>query len=336
MQQLQRTERKEYIDVARGIAIILMVLGHLGLKNPLTQIIYSFHMPLFFVIAGMTISIDQKLPVYINKRIIRIIVPYLLFAFIFSIPDFEAWVNVLYGSRNTISLAGSSTPLWFLPCLFCADIIFQLVLRLHKNGRGTSKYILIVGNNIILAIVGALLQKLDFTKVLGMPFSLDIALLALPFICFGWLIKEMATIESKSRACLISIGLVAALLVVVLYQFNLPESLTQGFNHIELSIGSIGNVPIFYLCAFAGSIAVITISCSINKCYILSQMGKSTLTCLGIHGVVIRILRAAGSYFGWNIIAVGLLSLTVAVLSTLLLNPVLKRYVPNIIGLNKT
>lgn len=336
MQQLQKTERKEYIDVARGIAIILMVLGHLGLKNSLTQIIYSFHMPLFFFIAGMTISRKQKLHVYLNKRITRLIVPYLLFAFIFSTPDFKAWIYVLYGSRNSIRLAGSSTPLWFLPCLFCADIIFQMVLRLHKNGGGTSKHILIVTNTIILAIVGMMLQKLDLTKELGLPFSLNVALLSLPFICCGWIIKEISIIESKSRTCLNSIGLAATLLVIVLYQFNLPESLTQGFNHIELSIGAIGNAPMFYLCAFAGSFAVISISCSIKKCYILSQMGKSTLTCLGIHGVVIRILRAAGSYFGWNIIAVGLLSLTAAVLFTLVLNPVLKRYIPNIIGLNKT
>lgn len=51
-------QRLEYIDFCRGIAILLVVIGHLiqfnGIvtSNPVFEFIYSFHMPLFFAISG--------------------------------------------------------------------------------------------------------------------------------------------------------------------------------------------------------------------------------------------------------------------------------------------
>lgn len=49
-------KRLEYIDIARGIGIVLVVLGHClsQLDGGLRTFIYSFHMPLFFALAGMT------------------------------------------------------------------------------------------------------------------------------------------------------------------------------------------------------------------------------------------------------------------------------------------
>ena len=46
-------ERVKFIDIAKGIGIMLMVLCHTGFTNvPSIQIIYAFHMPLFFIISG--------------------------------------------------------------------------------------------------------------------------------------------------------------------------------------------------------------------------------------------------------------------------------------------
>lgn len=57
--------RLTYIDIARGIAILLVVIGHLNqfyrnnldISNPkMLSFIYTFHMPLFFIISGMLFS----------------------------------------------------------------------------------------------------------------------------------------------------------------------------------------------------------------------------------------------------------------------------------------
>lgn len=48
-------KRNEQIDVARGIAILLVILGHsfYSIEAPLNKIILTFHMPLFFFLSGL-------------------------------------------------------------------------------------------------------------------------------------------------------------------------------------------------------------------------------------------------------------------------------------------
>ena len=61
------TNRVVYLDVIRGFAILLVVIGHLiqynydcFLTNPIFNCIYSFHMPLFFFLSGYTVAIRDK------------------------------------------------------------------------------------------------------------------------------------------------------------------------------------------------------------------------------------------------------------------------------------
>lgn len=56
----EMNKRIHWIDVSRGIAMVLVVLGHIGMKNSFTQWIYSFHMPLFFMITGLTPNLINK------------------------------------------------------------------------------------------------------------------------------------------------------------------------------------------------------------------------------------------------------------------------------------
>jgi hypothetical protein len=45
-------KRVEWIDLAKFIAISLMVMGHLGLPKPAARLIHVFHMPVFFLLSG--------------------------------------------------------------------------------------------------------------------------------------------------------------------------------------------------------------------------------------------------------------------------------------------
>ena len=48
-------KRIEYIDYARGIAMLLVILGHCfqSVEYTLNHFILSFHMPLFFFLSGI-------------------------------------------------------------------------------------------------------------------------------------------------------------------------------------------------------------------------------------------------------------------------------------------
>lgn len=47
------SQRIEWIDVAKGIAILLMVAGHTTIPKSISNFIWAFHMPLFFIASGL-------------------------------------------------------------------------------------------------------------------------------------------------------------------------------------------------------------------------------------------------------------------------------------------
>ena len=83
-------QRIEYIDNLRGFAIFLVLLGHIfiakapgGTHYPFCEMIYSFHMSLFFFISGYLVYKTNKIrekgtKQYISKKTISLLTPYIL------------------------------------------------------------------------------------------------------------------------------------------------------------------------------------------------------------------------------------------------------------------
>lgn len=72
-------ERLCWVDNAKFIGIYLVVLGHLRLPNSFaTQLIYSFHVPLFFFLSGLLFHFDANRKEHIKKAFSRLVVPYFL------------------------------------------------------------------------------------------------------------------------------------------------------------------------------------------------------------------------------------------------------------------
>lgn len=81
------------IDIIRGIAIILVVLGHTSIYNAelqwfltLKNIIYSFHMPLFFAISGFVFGryeLEEKRTALIKKKLVGLGIPYIIFSIVY-------------------------------------------------------------------------------------------------------------------------------------------------------------------------------------------------------------------------------------------------------------
>ena len=153
-----KKERLTYLDVAKGIGILLVVIGHVYAFN--RQIVdrffviwlYSFHMPLFFIISGMLIAYKDEKDIwkFVKKRIKGILIPYVFFS-IFSIivfaivNDFSREVFV-QNVKATICGVGIDT-LWFLPALFFGEVIFFILRNLLKN-----KYVICIISAIIYTL----------------------------------------------------------------------------------------------------------------------------------------------------------------------------------------
>src|SRR5579859_1896157 len=76
-----QTKRIHWIDICRGIGIILVLYGHLFVSDKNNYLIFAFHMPLFFFISGLVFK-PSALPLkQITVKYFRqLLVPYYIFA----------------------------------------------------------------------------------------------------------------------------------------------------------------------------------------------------------------------------------------------------------------
>src|SRR6266550_5765336 len=76
-----KSNRVHWIDIARGIGIILVLYGHLFVSDKYNYLIFAYHMPLFFFISGLVFKPTAKpLREVTVKYFKQLLIPYLLFA----------------------------------------------------------------------------------------------------------------------------------------------------------------------------------------------------------------------------------------------------------------
>ncbi len=190
-------QRIEYIDTLKGIAIILVVMGHViqflwgdryGSDNVLFVIIYSFHMPLFFFLSGFcTKVVDQNGGISLKKKMKTLFYPFLLWNLIV----YAQHIQVEPGSIRLIRHAGY----WFLICLFymnCTSKMAQLFeVRINKDGKLLVDIIIHV---ILYLIVLFICKYSEGSKIFEllclqfMPFNM-------PFFILGYLFKKHKALE---------------------------------------------------------------------------------------------------------------------------------------------
>lgn len=86
---MARSSRLTALDSLRGFGILLVVLGHASRSVGLVSWIFSFHMPLFFIISGMLFHERQFLDSF-KKKATRLLIPYLFF----GIVTFAYWALI--------------------------------------------------------------------------------------------------------------------------------------------------------------------------------------------------------------------------------------------------
>lgn len=196
------SKRIEYIDIARGIGILLVVMGHndFALVSPFVyKLIYSFHMPLFFFLSGYFINTTVGFWNFFQKRFHALIKPFLftLFLIYFVSISFgrmgfqnaiQRIVKSLYGTGHYIDWV----QLWFLPHLFVVSLYAFVFYALI--GKVNNRYLRWGVLLLTLGISSLFLQSFypfpltvmgKSYELFGLPFSLDLVLLSGFFFILG-------------------------------------------------------------------------------------------------------------------------------------------------------
>ena len=195
----------EWISVAKGIGIILVVIGHFDPpESPpywldLRSVIYSFHMPLFFVLSGyLHVHGKYAYRVLVANKVRRLLYPFATIAVLFAVIKIAAarFVHLETEVDGQSVLALVTDPLksyapllWFLQALFLIFCIYPLL-----------RYCL---NNIVILIACVLIDEILGTRypVLGH------AAANMPFFVFGVMLRENARLAAVVTG---RVGLLAA------------------------------------------------------------------------------------------------------------------------------
>lgn len=146
--QEKLTERNHWVDHAKGIGIILVVHGHVvrGLVNAglLTEspflkmmdaVIYSFHMPLFFFLAGVFFlrsKGSRRAPVFVSNKVDAIVYPYVVWSLLQGTLEvgMGRFTNGTLSMNEVLQLFWAPrAQFWFLYALFLILMISLLLYR---------------------------------------------------------------------------------------------------------------------------------------------------------------------------------------------------------------
>ncbi len=290
----QHATRIHWIDICRGIAIILVMYGHLFASDQSSYLIYAFHMPLFFFISGFVFKPQRNtsLKKIAMKYAKQLLVPYALFAiltygFAFisqRISDLSIngigyqLFGVLYGSGRA-GMLGYNVLLWFLPCLFITKLAFSAITKYFCQ---TKKLIVIL---LASATAGALISLLIPWLVL--PFGFEIALTALPIFGAGYLVKTQKRVLYIFERYKFPIAPLALLFTAVIATLNFQLAGTQ----VDMRVNQLNNIPLFYLGAFGGIASWTAISQIIAKNTFLEYLGRHSLIIFAWHYILLMDLE---------------------------------------------
>lgn len=272
--------RVYHLDIVKGLTMILVIWGHCGgeFEFPiLFRWIYSFHVPIYFVISGyLNQKKAQECGIY--KIHYNLLIPYMVFSSLYvaliallkSLSNLSEMISyVFFDSLPRILLLDGLIATWYLSCLFLCEIIFSIELNAIRD------YKKIAFLNAVICVISCYIPFGEDNWLAKTILRIFPALLCMTI---GGLFFQYKHLMSKHVwfCCLIA--------QICLTIINGPTYMY----HMTT-----GNYPILYgIQIISASITVLGISARFFNKNIkgISYLGKNTLIILGTHQSVIQII----------------------------------------------
>ncbi|MEI5584910.1 acyltransferase family protein, partial [Agromyces sp. CCNWLW208] len=200
--------RSAALDLVRVVGLVAVVLGHVSTEGLVRPLLYSWHVPVFFVISGYLWRRSRPVGDEARRRVRSLLVPYVAWivvvtvawaAFtsavgVMSLPDPVALV--LGGS----AIGGQYAAFWFVTALFVAVLAMRVLSAVHAWLPAA------------VGVLAAALATVQPDLVARLPWSVGVGMVALVFLAVG---DGLRRVRHRVRAPLeLGLALVAGGLVL--------------------------------------------------------------------------------------------------------------------------
>ncbi|MCR5673417.1 MAG: acyltransferase family protein [Lachnospiraceae bacterium] len=364
-------KRLDHLDMAKGLGMILVLIGHLQGDSiftfspyiqPLCVYIFSFHMPMFFIISGILLAIknDEIRPFceMAKARFRGIMVPYYWFSFFYllvvvaalikgEIAPFTLYLNIWY----VLSGYGMNV-LWFLPALYLGELLF---IFLRRRIREDLPFITIVAlSNAIVYLASYFLGITDFKTEFSMRVHEFIIVLLRPVLVCGFIsigyyvhkllkkgsrigdffnrpqLNEKGKVCTKYRLAYITLGLMLFGVCFAFFRIN---------NGIDFRSLAFRNIFFFFVCSLSGSFGMICLCKGLPRVGLFSYWGIGSLIFMVTHNsqTVLTLALKSAMYVNQYLtrargyICYAIVVLIITAYSTLMIY-IIRRFFPFMIG----
>ena len=331
------TSRYTQIDIAKGIGILSIVLGHnyvvVQENEELFNVLFSFHVPLFFFLSGLFMKFNNDLRSYTFKKLDSYLKPYFVTLILLGvvIAQFEGinlvkyFVGIVYGTGPGLPVGW--VQLWFLPHLFAVSVLSYLCCSYTNLMSETflfkAIFLVIILSMGFLGITYFWNIPVPGTHTIlpGLPFSIDLILLSSVYFLLGSFLKQDVLSMDFNWLMLV---FVAVIFAFIHFRFNYTINLNmRRYDHIFIST----------ITALIGIYLVISVSIMLKGTPIISKLlsyiGSASLFILIFHNYIqMKTIMLLGSLTGNKYIIFAFksfASFTMAVLVPILFYELIKR-----------
>ena len=321
-----QTERKHWVDVAKGILILLVVWGHLdwlaltyvgtsifSYKSYTNFAFLPYYMPAFFILSGMCSNFDTSIRSFVVRNFKSLIIPGILLGVFVSrwfrlfCEEGLRWDNFVMMNDWQLIYKGGS---WFLTALFLSKCIYYAIH--HSQVKVLYKVLF----SFLMMIVGIVLYNRQYVNI----WHYQHALIALPFVQFGTYLRTKSLIDKSWTV--FCVGIIS---LIFTYFYDYPF-LNAG-PHITLQ-----SCILFLVLSISGSLLIFVISMKISECKLLEYLGRHTLTVYLLHGcIMIPLIKvstmAINCNFGGRFMMVNILTGIIVVCSATLICVVIDEFI---------
>lgn len=276
-------QRVPEFDTARGLGMVLVVLGHgwfASHSRLLHDVVYSFHMPLFYFLAGGLFSPGQSGRDFVIARAHALLKPYFVTLGLLGVAMFAWGAPPRYGAGNVlrhvsgILWASGQTiewmPLWFLPQFFLTQCVVRVVLH----------WLVDRGARLCAGLALITWGCLAFVSSPGAVWGVDLLPVTVGWVILGNVLARPLFAQMQGRG-----GAVVA--VAALFAFVTVWLIAQPTMDLNLRRHEGGYVPVL-VSAFAGVALVCAVARGLPRQGLTARaaayVGRGSLFVMLFHG----------------------------------------------------